>query len=49
MGQGDVKNSIGKGEAEELTGTTHGHELRGAGDYLSEGGCWAERAMGKKM
>ena len=47
--QGDVKNSIGKGEAEELTGTTHGHELRGAGDYLSEGGCWAERAMGKKM
>ena len=27
--QGDVKNSIEKGEAKELTHTTHGHELRG--------------------
>ena len=27
--QGDVKNSIGSGEAKELTCMTHGHELRG--------------------
>ena len=27
--QGDVKNSIRKGEAKELTYTTHGHELSG--------------------
>ena len=26
---GDVKNSIGNGEAKELTCMTHGHELRG--------------------
>ena len=27
--QGDVKNSIGNGEAKELICPTHGHELRG--------------------
>ena len=27
--QGEVKNSIGNGEAKELTCMTHGHELRG--------------------
>ena len=27
--QGEVKNSIGNGEAKELICTTHGHELRG--------------------
>ena len=27
-GQGEVKNSIGNGEARGLTYTTHGHELR---------------------
>ena len=26
--KGDVKNSIGNGEAKELTCMTHGHELR---------------------
>ena len=26
--QGEVKNSIGNGEAQELTCITHGHELR---------------------
>ena len=26
---GDIKNSIGNGEAKELICTTHGHELRG--------------------
>ena len=26
--QGEVKNSMGKGEAKELICTTHGHELR---------------------
>ena len=28
IGRGDVKNSIGNGEAKELTQVTHGHELR---------------------
>ena len=27
--QGEVKNSIGNGEAKELICLTHGHELRG--------------------
>ena len=27
--QGEVKNSIGNGEAKELICVTHGHELRG--------------------
>ena len=39
--QGDVKNSIRKGEAKELTYTTHGHELSG-GDCWREGGYRAE-------
>ena len=26
--QGDVKNSIGNGEAKELICTTHGHEIK---------------------
>ena len=26
--QGEVKNSVGNGEAKELVCTTHGHELR---------------------
>ena len=29
--QGEVKNSIGNGEAKELICTTHGHELRQGG------------------
>ena len=29
--QGEVKNSIGNGEAKELICATHGHELRGVG------------------
>ena len=35
--QGEVKNSIGDGEAKELTCTTHGHELRW-GDCLERRG-----------
>ena len=27
--QGNVKNSVGNGEAKELICTTHGHKLRG--------------------
>ena len=39
--QGEVKNSIGNGETEELICTTHAYELRGAGmlqrvGYLAE-------------
>ena len=30
--QGEVKNSIGNGEAKELICTTHGHELRRGGN-----------------
>ena len=42
--QGDVKNSIGSGEAKELICTTHGNELRGRG-CLREG---AYRVEGHK-
>ena len=35
--QGEVKNSIGNGEAKELISMTHGHELRGGGNA---GGRW---------
>ena len=39
--QGEVKNSMGNGEAKEVLCTTHGHELRGGdgggrGDKLEE-------------
>ena len=34
--QGEIKDSIGNGEAKELICKTHGHELRGAG----VGECW---------
>ena len=37
--QGQVKNSIGNGEAKELIYMTHGHELRGDGNA----GGWGER------
>ena len=45
--QGDVKNSIGNGEAKELMCTTHGHELRGriAG---GNGGTRQRRSKGEK-
>ena len=46
--QGDVKNSIGNGEAKELVCTPHGHELRVVG-MLVGGGCWEEwNKEGKK-
>ena len=32
-----VKNSIGNGEAKELTCTTHGHKIRGAGNVGGRG------------
>ena len=36
---GEVKNSIGNGEAKELIRTTHGHELRpGAGEGGGDAG-----------
>ena len=35
--QGEVKNSIGNGEAKELPCTTNGHELSGV-DHRREGG-----------
>ena len=45
--QGDVKNSIGNGEAKELTCTTRGHELRGG---LLEGmGVLAGGEKGRKI
>ena len=45
--QGEVKNSIGNGEAKELTGITQGHELRW-GECWWEGGCRAEVNKGEK-
>ena len=39
---GEVKNSIGNGEAKELTCTTHGHELKGGR------GCWWEGGAGQR-
>ena len=35
--QGEVKNSVGNGEAKELIGTTYGHELRGEGMLVGGG------------
>ena len=35
--RGEVKNSMGNGEAKELTCTTHVHELRGCGMWVGEG------------
>ena len=35
---GEVKNSIGNGEAKELICTTHGHEQRWGGGRMLEGG-----------
>ena len=40
--QGEVKHSMGNGEAKELICMTHGHELRW------EMGCRAEGNKGKK-
>ena len=36
--QGDFKDSTGNGETKELIYTTHGHELRGRGLEMLEGG-----------
>ena len=43
---GEVKNSIGNGEAKELICMTHGHELRAG--MLVGGGCMAEEDKGRK-
>ena len=49
--QGEVKKSMGNGEAKELTCMTHGHELRqgnagGNGGYRAEGNK-GEKKMGQ--
>ena len=44
---GEVKNSIGNGEAEELICRIHGHELRG-GECWREWGYQAEGDKGEK-
>ena len=46
--QGEVKNSIGNGEAKELICMTHGRGLRGQGESWWEGVCSAERNKGRK-
>ena len=46
--QRNVKNSIGNGEAKELTCMTHGHELRGV-DCWKEGGYQREWDKGGKI
>ena len=49
--QGEVKNSIGKGEAKERICTTHGHELRWGNDggvgYRAEGNKGEKKKMGQ--
>ena len=45
--QGEVNNSIGNGEAKELTCTTHGHELSGW-EFCWEEGCRLERSKGEE-
>ena len=48
--QGEIKNSIGNGEAKEFICMTHGHELSGGqGDCWREGGYWADGAKSKKL
>ena len=47
--QGEYKNSIGNGEAKELTSTTHGLDKGGGGDCWTEGGYLAERGKGGKI
>ena len=46
--QGEVKNSIGNGEAKELTCTTHGHELR-RGELLEGRGVPGRGGQGEKI
>ena len=46
--QGEVKNSIGNGEAKELICMTHGHELRRWGNSGGGGSGWS-RIKGRKM
>ena len=45
--QGEVKNSIGNGEAKELICTTHGHEL--TGEVWWDGACRAEGNKAEKQ
>ena len=40
--QGEVKNTIGQGEAKKLTCMTHGHELR----WGNAGGRWGTGRRG---
>ena len=44
---GGVNNSIGRGEANELTHVTHGHEIRGGG-IAGRKGDTGRREKGKK-
>ena len=48
--QGEIKNSIGNGEAKELICTTHGYELRwwNAGGWGVQGGGWGKVTGNKK-
>ena len=49
MNQGEVKNSIGNGEAKELTFMVHGHELRGQGNAGGRGLQGRGESRGEKM
>ena len=46
---GGVKNSIGNGEAKELTCMTHGRELRLGGNPGGKEGSRWRREKGKKL
>ena len=45
--QGEVKNSVGNGEAKELTCVTHGHELLGE-EFWWKGGSGQRGIKGRK-
>ena len=45
--RGDVKNSIGKGEAKELACRTHGHEIRWKVLLGGRGAIWQRGAKEK--
>ena len=46
--QGEVKTSIGNGEAKELVCMTHGHELRRWGECWWDGGAEWRGIKGRK-
>ena len=47
--QGEVNNSTGNGEAKELMGITHGHELKGGRNASGNGGTGERWTKGENQ